>query len=136
MWAVQNRQMAREEADGRSPGALGEMGSDNWERTSVAGPGGCSETRPRCRLPGSVKTPGPEGQNPVTDKPRLRFKEGAEGGGGSRAALDQDPGAGQSPGAPRRLEVGDEERQQGSGRLTPGRNVPQEPSGQGVRRTM
>lgn len=100
-------------------GPRGEMGSDNWEWTSVAWPGGCSETRPRCRLPGSVKTPGPEGQNPVTDKPGLCFKEGAGGGVGSRAALDEDPGAGRSPGAPRRLEVGDEERQQGSGRRDP-----------------
>lgn len=55
----------------------------------------------------------------MTRKPHLRFKKGAEGGDGSRATLDENPGAAQSPGAPRRLGSGDEERRQGSGRRDP-----------------
>ena len=75
-------------------------------QTSVLAAWLCEDTRTR-------------GANPVTHKPRLHIKKGAEGSGGSRAALDGNPGAGQSPGTPGHLEVGDEERWQRSGRRDP-----------------
>ena len=52
-----------------------------------AGPWLCEDTRTR-------------GAIPVTHKPRLHFRKGAEGGDGSRTTLHENPGAGQSPGAP------------------------------------
>ena len=68
------------------------MTEANWQRQQQetapkpdvgAGPLLCEDTRTR-------------GAIPVTHKPRLHFRKGAEG----RAMLHENPGAGQSPGAP------------------------------------